>query len=343
MAAFSFDQARCWFLRSGIQEPGGGIARYYRSDIQRSAPVSTEITGYGVSTLAFTGEIDAALRAARYLAHSAWDPGSHTFPFEPGSKLAYFFDIGIIARGLLAAWRATGETEFLDRARDATLSLAFDFLGDGMFHPVIALPEKDPLPHEPRWSRSPGCYQLKSALAWREVGDEQAAKLWEIALQNALAAHESFLDRESDRERLMDRLHAYCYFLEATLFEADRAEVRGALAYGIERAASLLREIAPQFERSDVCAQLLRIRLIAHHLNAVELDAEAAWEEAGRAAGYQSDSGDPRLRGGFWFGRRGGEFLPYMNPVSTAFCLQALQLWRDHRDGAWSFDLHQLI
>ena len=37
----------------------------------------------------------------------------------------------------------------------------------------------------------------------------------------ALANHEEFLEEESDREKLMDRLHAYCYFLEALLFTAE--------------------------------------------------------------------------------------------------------------------------
>jgi hypothetical protein len=73
------------------------------------------------------------------------------------------------------------------------------------------------------------------------------------------------------------------------------------------------------------------------------LDENAAAEEASRAASYQSASKDPRLRGGFWFGRRAGEFLPFMNPVSTAFCAQALDLWRQHRAGAWTFQLQQLI
>ncbi len=48
-------------------------------------------------------------------------------------------------RGLLAVWRATGEEEFRTRAQEAALSLAFDFLGDGVFHPVISLPDKQPL------------------------------------------------------------------------------------------------------------------------------------------------------------------------------------------------------
>jgi hypothetical protein len=337
------EQARCWFLHSGIQESNGGVARYYRSDLQSNAAVSNEITGYAASALIYLGEIDAGVRAARFLVNGAWDAKSHTFPFEPGAPLAYFFDIGIIVRGLLAAWRAAGDQEFLGRAREGALSLAFDFLGDGTFHPVISLPEKQPLPHEPRWSRSSGCYQLKSALAWRELGDEHGARMFELALANALATHETFLDGAPDPERKMDRLHAYCYFLEALLWEVERGAVRTALDSGIARVASLLREISPRFERSDVCAQLLRVRLIAHHLDAVPLDQGAATDEASRAAGYQSSSTDPRLRGGFWFGARAGEILPFMNPVSTAFCAQALDLWRQHQSGQWTFQLQQLI
>jgi hypothetical protein len=141
----------------------------------------------------------------------------------------------------------------------------------------------------------------------------------------------------------MDRLHAYCYFLEALLGEGDRAGVRDALSRGIARVASLLREIAPDFERSDVCAQLLRIRLIAHRRDILTLDQNAACEEAARVVAYQAESPDVRLDGGFWFGRKQGTLLPFMNPVSTAFCAQALMLWHQHQTGAWAFDLTELI
>jgi len=355
------EPAGCWFLHSGIQESDGGVARYYRSDSDANAAVSNEITGYAVSALTYlhslTGEtayLDAASRAARYLCRHAWDQAGSAFPFEPGSGRAYFFDTGIIVRGLAAAWRATGDDEFLTRAREGALSLAFDFMGgdfmgNGVFHPIISLPEKQPVAYEPRWSRTPGCYQLKSALAWRELAEQGGAKLYESVLAYSLATHEAFLTVEPDREKLMDRLHAYGYFLEGLLPVAERSEVRGALASGLARAAALYREIAPEFERSDVPAQLLRVRLIASHLGAFELDEEAACEEASRAASFQAagDHPDPRLRGGFYFGRKGagkgGALLPFCNPVSTAFGMQALELWRQHQEGRWSFDLRQLI
>lgn len=338
----SLNAAGRWFLHSGIRETNGGVARYYRSDWNRNVPVSNEITGYAVSAFSYlhalTGEETyraAAMESARFLANNAWDAASHTFPFEIGSNLAYFFDVGIIARGLLS----TGAEEFRGCVQDAALSLAFDFLGDGVFHPVITLPDKQALPYEKQWSRSPGCYQLKSALAWLGVGDEHAARMFDAALKSALATHEAFLPGDEDPQRVMDRLHPYCYFMEALLYRPQCSDV---VKEGIARTGAFLREISPKFERSDVCAQLLRVRLCAHHLGMVPLDEEAAEEEASRVAAYQASSDDPRLDGGFWFGRRSGEIAPYMNPVSTAFGLQALALWEQHRAGAWNFRLEQL-
>jgi hypothetical protein len=349
------EPAACWLLHSGIQEASGGVARYYRLDSGTNLPVSSEITGYAISTLAYlhslTGNsayLDAAFRAARYLTSEVWD--GTTFPFEPGSDRAYFFDIGIIVRGLLAASRLPGGEEFREAAHQAALSLAFDFMGDeAPFHPIVSLPDKQPLAHEKQWSRSPGCYQLKSALAWHDIsvsaGDEHAQKLYETVLAYSLATHDTFLFSEPVREKQMDRLHAYSYFLEALLAASDRPLVREALATGVARAAALYREIAPTFERSDVAAQILRVRLIAHHIDALPLDEAAASHEAARAASFQAapDHPDPRLRGGFYFGSKRGEMLPFSNPVSTGFCLQALQLWQQHQSGRWNFNLQQLI
>jgi hypothetical protein len=335
-------------LTSGIQEVNGGVARYRRASDGTNLAVSNEITGYAASSFIYfhkrTGDatyLVAGERAAQFLTDVAWDASANAFPFEPGSNLSYFFDTGIIARGLRAAERATGNAAFGKRAKDAALSLGFDFLGEGRFYPVITLPEKEPLPEEPRWSRQPGCYQLKSALIWRDLGDEHAARMFDVALAMALATHESFLDVEGTD--VMDRLHAYCYFLEALLAATEHAEVRVALGEGIAKAGPLLRQVAPQFERSDVSAQLLRVRLIASHMDVVPLDGSAAEEEAARVNSFHASEGDPTVAGCFWFGRKQGQTLPFANPVSTAFCAQALALWDDHRQGRWDFQLSELI
>jgi len=349
-----------WFLRSGIQEPSGGVARYYRSDLGKNARVSTEITGYAVSTLLYlagrtggTNYTEAALRAARFLTATAWNPALAAFPFEHSDNcdqpqpLAYFFDCGIIVRGLLQAWRATRDHSLLDTAAAAGHAMIDDFEAGPGIHPILRLPEKQPLEYGTKWSNGPGCYQLKSAMAWfdlyEETGLERFGHAYERALEAALRCEDAFLPGDPDREKVMDRLHAYSYFLEGLLPAADRPEVAHALAEGIAKTSRYLCDIAPRFARSDVYAQLLRVRLCAAHAGAVPLDETSASFEAARAAEFQLASGDPRIDGGFAFGKKGADVLPFVNPVSTGFCAQALALWHDHRTGALNPTRHALI
>jgi hypothetical protein len=128
----------------------------------------------------------------------------------------------------------------------------------------------------------------------------------------------------------MDRLHAFCYFLEGLLPVLDRKACAAALCTGIVRTGNYLREIAPCFERSDVHAQLLRLRLLADLAGVVPLDEHAAEFEAESLARYL------RPDGGFWFGSTAGEPLPFVNPVSTAFGLQALCMWQEYQSGLLS-------
>ncbi|MGA3016412.1 MAG: hypothetical protein ABSF62_04775 [Bryobacteraceae bacterium] len=284
-----------WFLRSGIQEPSGGVARYYRADLERSHRVSTEITGYAASTLVYlhslTGDqryLDRALAAGRFLAGATWDPASCVLPFEPDAPaFTYFFDCGIAVRGLLSVWRATGAAEFLAVAAMVGDAMSRDFAaGAAEFHPILSLPEKRPLPRDPaRWSQSPGCYQLKSAMAWWDLseatGDLAFRQPYETLLPAAMLDARGFLPGHPVRAKVMDRLHAYLYFLEGLLPCAGEPPCATSIREGIGRVAERLRGIAPEFERSDVYAQLLRLRLYAAAI--APLDRAAAHEEAALA------------------------------------------------------------
>lgn len=334
------ERAGEWFLRSGIQGAEGGVARYYRSDLEQNLPVSTEITGYAVSTLVYlhklTGEeryLDRARAAAEFLAGRAWDGELEAMPFELPAHFSYFFDCGIIARGLLAAWRATGMERFLEAAIRVGRAMARDFgSGSGDFHPILKLPGKQPDARDPlRWSRSAGCYQLKAAMAWWDLadatGEDEFRVPYQRVLEYSMRSYGQFLPGHAERAKVMDRLHAFCYFLEGLLPRAKEPVCAAALCDGLRRVAHYLREIAPEFERSDVYAQLLRVRLYADAAGAAPLDRAAAAEEAARLAEFQAVSEDPRIDGGFYFGRRGSGMLPYVNPVSTGFGLQALAMW----------------
>ena len=241
----------------------------------------------------------ARIAAARFLA-CAWDPASRTMPFEiEPAAFSYFFDCGIIVRGLLAVWRATGEQEFLDIAVAIGESMVRDFASAaGDFHPILALPARTPVPRDPiRWSRTATCYQLKSAMAWWDLfeatRDARFIEPYERVLEASLRTFGDFLPGHPERPKVMDRLHAFCYFLEGLLPRAADSRCAAALRDGIERCAWHLRDIAPEFERSDVYAQLLRVRLYADWLGVVPLDRAAAEFEAAQLAGFQAVDCDP--------------------------------------------------
>lgn len=311
-----------WLSRSGIQFPSGGVARYHRADLGSNLNISTEITGYAVSALTYafkaTGDeefLDAAVRAAHYLTRTAWDSRDAVMPFEmEPARFTYFFDCGIIARGLLALWRVTGECELVDVAQAVGEAMARDFAReDGRHWPILTLPDKAPAPLDAtRWSRFPGCFQLKSAVAWRELADITGSGVWSdpyrAALQLALDGHESYLPGHEDPHKVMDRLHPYLYFLEALLAHPEH---EGIARHGAGRVRELYTELAPQFERGDVAAQLLRVEC------ALELPDTATL--AARVREFQREDG------GYYFGRKAGEWIPHVSPVPTAFAMQALE------------------
>jgi hypothetical protein len=334
-----------WLLKSGIQSPNGGVARYYRSDLERNQPISTEITGYAVSAFVYlfekTGQpifADRARLAADFLTDQAWDKELQTFPFEfPGRPPAYFFDCGIIVRGLLAAWRMSCDERYLEAAVAGGNSMLRDFAARDDFHPILELPSKQPATRDARWSRSSGCYQLKAAMAWGELAEVteniKFRRAFDRMLEFAIATHDDFLPGSEDENRVMDRLHAYSYFLEALVsYGHDVSE-------GVGRVAAYLGKIGPRFVRSDVYAQLLRVRLLS------EVGLESAAAEAEELEKFQARAGvaDPRIAGGFYFGRKGGAFLPYINPVSTVFAMQALEMWREHQAGRLERDCRIVI
>ncbi|MBI1790687.1 MAG: hypothetical protein HYR60_24420 [Acidobacteria bacterium] len=343
------NRAGRWLLQSGIQEPSGGVARYYRADLQENRLVSTEITGYAISSLVYLHALTqdgayraAAHRAGLFLTRTAWNAKLQAFPFEhdetaPAGEYAYFFDSGIIVRGLLSLWRLTREREFLDVAAACGRAMAAAFAADdGAYHPILKLPSKEPLPREPRWSRSPGCYQLKAAMAWYELfeatGEAAFERAYNQALDFALRTQESFLPGSEDSFQVMDRLHAYGYFLEGLLPRLNWPACAAALRAGLSRMAAVLGRIAPVFRRSDVYAQLLRMRLYAEAAGVAPVDRLSAEDEARQLAGFAIDSRDQRLHGGFYFGFKQGQWLPHVNPVSTGFGLQALAMWDQYRN-----------
>jgi len=115
----------------------------------------------------------------------------------------------------------------------------------------------------------------------------------------------------------MDRLHAYLYFLEGLMPVLVGRQRAPKLAARWPWPAhppgvGLLHDIEPEFARADVYAQLLRIRILADAAGVVPLDREAAAREA-RSLANPGCFADPRIDGGYWFGRRNGAWVLHVN------------------------------
>jgi len=340
-----------WLAHSGIQKESGGVCRYYAADTGQYRNISTEITGYAIqayATLPPSGEpglLSHALRAGQFLCYDTGDSPAGLLPFEtpvsgfPPSGTAYFFDCGIVVRALLALWNTTSDPQWVERAeRCATAMITHMSRVDGSFFPMADLGTLQSRCGEGRWSEEPHVHQLKVAMGFLALAETTGSTMFSKAADQLLAwalrNHELFLPGSEKPDEVADRLHAYCYFLEGLLpFLQRRLDCSQVLQGGITRVEKLAGETRRSLERSDVLAQLLRLRLLADYLGGFELDVSAASWEAESIPAFQLFTNDKKTNGAFSFGRREGRLEPHANPVSTIFCLQALRMWQDYHNG----------
>jgi hypothetical protein len=350
-----------WLASSGIQAASGGLSRYYRADLGRYTNISTEITAYGIQAYlqlplpGETGLLSNALRAGQFLCYDAADPEEGAFPFEvspdsvPPARTAYFFDCAILIRALLALWNSTADAMYLERAErcGATLLERMSRV-DGSFFPLLDMASGVPSVGSGTWSLEPGPHQLKAGMAFLELAEVTSSGMFsktaELLLAWCLRTHELFLPGDTHPERVVDRLHAYCYFLEGLLpFLERHFEGAQLLQAGMTRVEEMAGERRDVLERCDVAAQLLRLRLFSEYAGIAELDVSAAEREAEHVRSFQIHSADRRTNGAFSFGRRQGQLAPYANPVATIFALQALRMWQDYQGGALRPTWHEII
>jgi hypothetical protein len=353
--------ALSWLAHSGIQAESGGLARYYRAEAGEYKDISTEITAYGIQAylqLPLPGEsglLSNALRAGQFLCYDATDPQTGLLFFElspngsPASRLAYFFDCGIIIRSLIALWNTTADPMYLERAERCGAGMMGRMSRvDGSFFPVLDLETGIPSSAPGGWSLEAGPYQLKAGLSFIELAEVTSSGLFsrtaDALLDWCLRQHELFLRGEDRPDRMADRLHAYCYFLEGLLpFVEKRFECTLVLQAGINRVETLAAEASAALERCDVLAQLLRLRLLCDYMGLLELDASAASREAEALLAFQLHTDDRRTNGAFAFGRRDGQLSCHANPAATIFALQALRMWKEHQSGELRMSWHDLI
>ncbi len=350
-----------WLSRSGIQNASGGVARFYGADSQEYRDVSTQSTAFFISTFLRLGDYPEgsppaeALHAGGFLLDRAFHRSKELFAHEvyvednSPSACAYFLGCSIIIRSLVDLWKATKEPAYLECAERCGFALQNRMSRmDGSFFPVYDFARDMPIDEGETWSTQAEVYQLKASFALQEL--TEATGLYEFAAMSdplrrwCLKRHEGFVPDFGDPQERMSRLHAYCYFLEGLLQEASHdAECSRALQWGILRVETLIEEIGPEFQHSDVLAQLLRLRFYADTFGVLEIDRATVESEVAALIEFQQQSTDDTVDGGFAFARRGTELVHHINPVSTVLALQALTMWESVDEGAFREPWNVLI
>ncbi len=198
------------------------------------------------------------------------------------------------------------------------------------------------------WPLQAAVHHLKALPIFLEL--TEATDLYEFKamgedlLKWCLKRHESFLEAESDSERLMSRLHGYCYFLEGLLPEAGMdPDSSRALQYGLLEIENVSQEIGHEYHRCDVVAQLLRLRLYADRLGIMELDYQQAENELAAIQELQVQSTDPKVDGGFAFGLKAATPVQRYSPATVVLAIQALQMWEQASAGSFREGWETLI
>lgn len=339
-----------WLAISGIQDQSGGVSEAFRSDESDYAAISTTSTGYYISAQLWSqrfsgGTLPAtASRAGRFLLERAFDMSGEMFPLrveadEQQARLAYFLDCTIIVRSLVHLWNSTKDQVFLECAERCGLALHSRMpTVDGAFFPIYDLSSDRAYADAGSWRVEMEIPQLKGGLALLELHKATGRGEFEhdaVALRKwCMQRQESFLPGEVDDAKVIDRLHAYCLFLEGLLpavaLDADAGRV---LQFGILRVENYLDEFASHLQRCDVLAQILRLRLYADKLGVMELDYKRAEEEATAIVEFQTQSPDPKTDGGFALVRSTGRSQPHLDLTATVFALQALEMWDQTDEG----------
>ncbi len=250
-----------WLAHSGIQEPDGGVHRWYNALEDYYAPTTTELTGYTIGALSLVGGYEKAIEKGVNFLARAWNPVVRLMPYELDSPWSYRFDTAIIARSLKTA--GYGSTSLYRRCVESLDC----FTGDSV---VIRFDGGVKMP-APRWSTLPGPHQLKTCLVWHDERPE-----WDHeaeAKRVGLSVGPFILCSNGNLRDHIDRLHPYCYYLEGLLPLFEKVRLR--LDCGIDFVAHRQGVIT----RSDVLAQLLRIRIYCAERGIIPLDFTQAANE----------------------------------------------------------------
>ena len=217
------------FIESRLtMHSGGWAAHYYGYDHRSSKPIEplyTEITGYGVSLRLWRGGGGLVDELSSFLRMAAGPAGGVVYGYYPGSGRwsgkAYVFDNGVVAKGLLDAYRATGRRSYLEQALTVCRWILGMQVGDGWFRAAYDYSAGDYYsPGE--WYGDGGCLHGKTVMplidAYRVTGSDTYLEAVEKTLGWLLGLQHESGGFEARPGAGYVFSHAHCYAMEGVLY-----------------------------------------------------------------------------------------------------------------------------
>lgn len=353
-----------------------GFACWYDREAQMMPYVYSEITGYLTTLMcALYAEtqdkrfFDSARGAGDWLARTAL-PSNGGFRclypiestrFDFKHSQIFTFDCGVIINGLMNLFRATGSASYLKAAVTAADWIIQDMQKpNGAFYPVYDVDKGELVESDQEWSLCSGSYHTKVAIglvnlygATKNLRYREAAeKACDFALtfQQPDGRFVSFPGEGGTNS------HPHAYSAEglwvvgsilgrrdyldasarATQWLFDWQSPEGMIPRHFHNGEALYNE------RVDILAQSLRLAAIHIGEGRITFDQEFHTKLDNLTPlilRNQAESDDPRVSGGFYFGRLSdGSVMPHVNVWVTAFAIQALSLYSAVLNGDYRFD-----
>ena len=354
-------KAASWITGSGIQETetehAGGFYAWYSSMDRSHTHLSAMTTGSAISTLLFLDRILPYMSrevyadyAASWLVDQAWipDQGGFISKFFPAQNKVLrqinTYDAGMVLNGMVNLYQETGNSYYLSVA-----SGAVDFIVDrmrssnGMPYPVFDLDSNEFISDQTHWNTDIQPFLSKCAIGLLNYADtvmsdrirDYASQMLEwvhsIATQNTQGA--------VTKSENSIHLHPTCQAIEALVIGGVNLEREHLIKSAFKTWQFVAENQLPNggfpmlvgegenYERSDVCAQFIRIGYILGKLGMLpdnygdDLDRAVT-----RLISLSSDEPDPKSYGAIM--HSGRETPERFNPgsIGTMIAVQALAL-----------------
>lgn len=366
----SYEKITNWLLTSGLcilkkDDPNaGGVYSFFDTQNQTFSFLYPEITGYNISVMKFlhtqenfNSYLDIAKLSGSWLMNIQDKYGVIIMGVgsdQKKSELAFSFDNGICAKGLLDLFEMTKDDKYKQYAKRLLEWISTNCIDDdGTIKPVMDL-KSQKFVEDSVWYMQKGCLHIKTAMPFLQYSsyDSSFKKIGARICDNFINFQNldgSFSIHESSKTI---NLHTHCYALEGLMYayySLNDARYLESCKKGLDWILHKINDDGSvdlwfnYKDKSKACypiAQVIRLMILMDALEKQSKFKDAISHLVKFLLSLQASNPDPRINGGFheeyYKSIFGWKKRDRINSWGTMFALQAL-IWFENYD-ILSFD-----